>query len=281
MTRFVVGIDGSAAASSAMLWAGRLAATADIEIVAVNAYQHRVSEVRPETADRLIAERKSVLPAWIRPAVEQGASVRAILKHGDPRDVLLRQAEVDDADLVVLGRTGKSGGPGFLHLGSVVEHAAHHTRQPLAVIPSAVLGPIQRIVLGVDGSGESLGALDWCAELARLTDAAVLVVVVKEPHGMWSASTSTEDWRQDIEHQIKEWVAPLAAMNIATDHVLQADVHPADGLLGVASASEGDVLVIGTRGAGRVSGVRIGGVATKVLHRASIPLVLVPPTPLA
>jgi nucleotide-binding universal stress UspA family protein len=38
-----------------------------------------------------------------------------------------------------------------------------------------------------------------------------------------------------------------------------------------------DLLVIGTRGAGRFSGVRIGGVAMKVLHQASLPVVLVPP----
>lgn len=276
MSRFVVGLDGSAAAASAMRWAGTVAATGDIEILAVNAYRHGYSEVRPRTADRLVAERESQLSAWIRPALEEGASVRAILKHGDPRDVLLEQAEEHKADLVVLGRTGRSGGPGFLHLGSVVEHAAHHSRQSLAVVPSAALGPVQRIVVGVDGSGESFGALRWCAELARLTDASVRVVAVRERNDD-EIGLDAPSWREDVERQVKKWIAPIADMGITADHIIQADLHPADGLLGVASASDADVLVIGTRGTGRVSGVRIGGVAMKVLHRASLPLVLVPP----
>lgn len=276
MSRFVVGVDGSAAAASAMRWAGKLAAAGDIEILAVNSYRHSFSEVRPETSDRLISEREDVLKSWIRPALDEGASVRAVLKQGDPRDVILEQAAKVRADLVVLGRTGRSGGPGFLHLGSVVEHTAHHTRQPLAVIPSAVLGPIRRIIVGVDGSGESLGALQWCADLARVTDAAVRVVVVQERNDDETDFSSTS-WHEDAERQIRMWISPLTDMGITTDYVIQSDLHPADGLLGVASASDGDVLVIGTRGTGRVSGVRVGGVAMKVLHRAFLPLVMVPP----
>ncbi|MDH3299448.1 MAG: universal stress protein [Acidimicrobiia bacterium] len=276
MSRFVVGLDGSAAAASAMRWAGKLAASSGIEILAVNAYRHGFAEVRPETADRLISERESMLNSWIRPALDEGASVQAVLKQGDPRDVLLKVAEEVDAGLVVLGRTGQSGGPGFLHLGSVVEYAAHHARQPLAIIPSAVLGPIRRIIVGVDGSSESLGALRWCADLAQLNDASLRVVTVRDRNDE-DTDSSPRSWRDDVEPQVRAWIAPLADMGISTDHVMQSDLHPADGLLGVASASDGDVLVIGTRGTGRVSGVRVGGVAMKVLHRAFLPLVLVPP----
>ena len=275
----MVGVDGSAAAAAALRWAGRLAAAAGAEVIAVNSYEIPMSEVRPETHDRLFADREAVLAAWIGSAVDEGVSVRAVLKQGDPRDVLLREAENADAGLVVLGRTGQSGGPGFLHLGSVVEHAAHHCRQPLAVIPSAVLGPIARIVLGVDGSTESLEALNWCTELAKVTKASAAVVVVKDPDRAFRPRTTPEQWRHDVECQLDEWVEPLVAAGIVTDRILQSDTHPADGLLGVASASDGDVLVIGTKGAGGIADVRIGGVAMKVLHKASLPLVLVPPRP--
>ena len=152
IVRLVVGVDGSEAAAAALAWAGPLAANAKAEIVAVNAFRNPWSEMPPDEHERLLKERKEELAeAWVRPAIDAGASVRTTVLEGDPRDVVLDVAESEEADLVVLGRTGQGGGPGFLHLGSVVEHAAHHTGQPLAVIPSTATGPIGRIVLGVDG----------------------------------------------------------------------------------------------------------------------------------
>jgi nucleotide-binding universal stress UspA family protein len=278
MNRFVVGVDGSAAAAAALGWAGPLAVSAGAEIVAINAFQSPWSEVTPDDNERLVKERKDVLAgAWTRPASDAGASVRALLREGDPRDVVLETAEAEEADLVVLGRTGGGGGPGFLHLGSVVEYAAHHTRRPLAVVPSTTTAPIERIVVGVDGSPHSLEAVNWCAELARVTDSTVVAVGVREPYLEWTPSSSADNWRRDLERRIDNCVSPIRESGIMVDTVAQRDLHPADGLLGVASARRADLLVIGTRGAGGFTGLRAGGVAMKVLHRASLPVVLVPP----
>ncbi len=278
LRRLVVGVDGSAAAAAALYWAGLLAVSADAEVVAVSAFEVPWSEVTPEDHERLVKERDRLLAdVWVRPASDAGASVRATLREGDPRHIVLSAAEAEGADLVVLGRTGTGGGPGFLHLGSVAEYAAHHTRQALAVIPSTTSEPIQRIVVGVDGSPDSLHAVQWCADLAGITDASVVAVAVEEAYLEWTPSTSADNWRRDVEHQTDRWVAPLTEAGIAVEHVAQRDLHPADGLLGGASARGGDLLVVGTRGAGGFSGLRAGGVAMKVLHRASLPVVLVPP----
>jgi nucleotide-binding universal stress UspA family protein len=66
-----------------------------------------------------------------------------------------------------------------------------------------------------------------------------------------------------------------AGIDVAT--IASEDRHPADGLLAVASANKADVIVLGTRGAGGFDGLRLGGFALRVLHRARLPLVLVPP----
>ena len=279
LQRLVVGVDESLAAAAALRWAATLAAGSGGEVVAVNAFSNPWSEMPPEEHDRLVRERKKQLSeVWIQPALELGAVVRTILRDGDPRRVILDMAEAEEADLVVLGRTGRGGGPGFMHLGSVVEHMAHHTNHPLAVIPPGAQAPIQRIVVGVDGSSESRHAVDWCGGLAVTTGATVVAVMVAEPNVGWTPGSSTAKWRHDAERRLEELVPSLLVAGIKVDSVVQPDLHPADGLLGVASARGGDVLVIGTRGAGGFFGLRAGGVAMKVLHRASLPIVLVPPT---
>ena len=278
MQRIMVGVDGSKASDAAVRWAARLAAATDAQLTVVYAHRQPYAEVPPADHERMLAESAAVLAdEWVRPAVELGATVSTEVIEGDPRTALLERARDADVDLLVLGRSGRGGGPGFLHLGSVVEHAVHHAASPLAVIPSDVHGPIRRIAIGTDGSTASACAVDWCAALAGPLGAEVIAIAVEEPLLEWTPSWDDDNWRHDAERDVAGWVSPLTDAGVKVDTVVSQNLHPADGLLGVASARSADVLVLGTRGAGGFLGLRFGGVAMKVLHRASLPLVLVPP----
>ncbi len=214
--------------------------------------------------------------SWAKPAIETGATVRSVVENGDPRDILIGAGSGEDAALLVVGRAGQAGGPGFLHLGSVAEHLAHHIDRPLAVIPAGGAGPIHRIVVGVDGSAASRSAVQWCVPVAKAFDAEVIAVTVIELFPKWESTPNPSALRQEAEGRLKDWVTPLTDEGITVELVVQGDLHPADGLLGTASARGGDLMVVGARGLGGFSGLRAGGVAMKVLHRATVPLVLIP-----
>jgi nucleotide-binding universal stress UspA family protein len=108
-------------------------------------------------------------------------------------------------------------------------------------------------------------------------NADVVAVAVQEPYLEWTPRSTRNSWRGDIEQEIEQWIAPISATGVAVTSIVERDLHAANGLIGVASAHHGDLLVIGTRGAGGFTGLRLGGVAMKVLHGVAIPLVLVPP----
>jgi nucleotide-binding universal stress UspA family protein len=275
--RVVVGADGSSGSAVALEWAGTFAARSGCEVVAVHGFLPPWSEMSHDDHDRLVAERRATLKdSWIKPATEAGAPVRSVVKNGDPRDVLIGTRSSEDAALLVVGRVGQAGGPGFLHLGSVAEHLAHHVDGPLAVIPAGGAGPIQHIVVGVDGSAASRTAVQWCVPVAKAFDADVVAVTVIELHPKWESAPNPSSLRQEAEGRLEDWVTPLTDEGVAVELVVQGDLHPADGLLGTASARGGDLMVVGARGLGGFSGLRAGGVAMKVLHRATISLVLVP-----
>ena len=279
MERFMVGLDGSKASEAALRWVSRLAATSGAELLAVHAYVNPYAEVTPEDHETMLAERASLLAGeWTHDTAEEfGVTIGTEVLEGDPRSSLLARVDEDPPDLLVLGRSGRGGGPGFLHLGSVVEHAAHHARYPLAVIPSDSGAAIRRIVLGVDGSESSAAAVSWCAEFAAATGADILAVSVREPILEWTPAWDDDNWRRDVEREIETWTKPIAAAGVHVEPIASENLHPADGLLGVASGRNADLIVLGTRGAGGFAGLRFGGVAMKVLHRTSLPLVLVPP----
>lgn len=256
-------------------WTGQLAKPLGADVVAVNSFRSPYAEAPGDEHRRLLAQREEQLGKWIRSAEGAVVEVVGLVREGDPRRVLLDECDAQ-GDLLVLGRTGLGGGPGFLHLGSVVEYAAHHTPIPLAVIPPNRVGPVDRIVIGVDGSPASLAAVAWLSEVAPALGASVIAVEVEEPYLEWTPPTSPKNWRRDVEHHLVEWTAPVHEAGADVLPIAQRDLHPADGLLGVAAARHGDLLVVGTRGLGGFTGLRAGGVALKVLHRANIPLVLVP-----
>jgi len=276
--RFIVGVDGSAGGAAALRWAVALAAGVGAEVLAVNAYQHPYAEISPEEHERQVDERRALLnDEWVRPVGQAGVSVLTKVQQGDARDIMAI-AEDEGADLVVLGRTGQGGSPGFIHLGSVVEYVAHHSRLPLAIIPPYVSGSIERVILGVDGSVESSAAIAWCVDHVGPTNAEIVAVTVREPYLEWTPRSTRNSWRGDIELEMKQWIDPISATGVAVTPIVERDRHPANCLLGVASARQGDLLVIGTRGAGGFTGLRLGGVAMKVMHGVAIPLVLVPPS---
>jgi nucleotide-binding universal stress UspA family protein len=277
MQNIVVGVDGSAVGRDALRWAVGVAVKSDAQIHAVNCFHDPYSEVTPENHDRLLAERESELAGrWTAIAHDAGVTLTTEVRPGDPRDVFARVTAADDVDLLVLGRTGAGGGPGFLHVGSVVEHVAHHLSVPLAVISPGASETIDRVVVGVDGSDASFAAVEWTADFAASVDASVIAVNVAEPFLEWTPADSPDNWRRDAERRINEWTAPLTDAGVTARAVAHRDLYPADGLLGVSATRHGDLLVVGTRGVGGFSGLRTGGVAIKILHRANLPLVLVP-----
>lgn len=272
MSHFVIGMDGSAAAAAALRWATRLAPPVGADLHLVNAYQRRFSEVPPDDLERALADQEQLLTEWATPAVDLGLTVQTHVEEADPRDLLDRSA--DGADLVVLGRSGAGSDPGLFHVGSVVEHLAHHCATPLAVIQPHDTGHTERIVLGVDGSPEANAAIRWCARYAAALDAHVQAVHVNE----WaSRRPPTPDERRVFEDPILEWIEPLRAAGVEAAPLALEDLHPADALVGIATRHRHSLLVIGTRGVGGFTGLRMGGVAMKVLHRAATNLVMVPP----
>ena len=121
------------------------------------------------------------------------------------------------------------------------------------------------IVVGVDGSPESLEALRWAAQEARLRGATLRAV-----HAWLMPMVFTSG--------PPLLVLPEAGDELGEegDKVLSDALEAvADGILGVADALRADVIVVGSRGRGAVASAVLGSVSTEVLHRASVPVLVV------
>ncbi len=140
--KIVVGVDGSVAASEALLWTIALARQTGAEIIAVFVlappttfeYTGLASGLPIAFDPQFQAEiEKTFRNDWCNPLAESGLPYRALFAHGRPPSVIAAVAEEVDADLLVVGRRGR-GGIAELVLGSVSHQLSHHCPRPVVLI---------------------------------------------------------------------------------------------------------------------------------------------------
>lgn len=137
-----------------------------------------------------------------------------------------------------------------------------------------------RIVVGVDGSEASDAALGWALEQARRTGDEVQVVYAWHYPEIGELLTANP-----FELQHDELQADAAAqLRHAVDRVgvppgVRIDPVLAMGRAGevlLRAASDADLLVVGTRGRGGVTGLLLGSVSQHCVQHAPCPVVVVP-----
>jgi len=133
------------------------------------------------------------------------------------------------------------------------------------------------VVVGVDGSGDARRALEWALDEARQRDCPCLIVHSYDL-GMAAASPFAghvfEDLR-DAGQQVLDGEVELArASGVAVKGHLQ--FGPAAATL-IEASRDADLLVVGSRGHGGLTGALLGSVSTACVHHAHCPVVVVPP----
>jgi nucleotide-binding universal stress UspA family protein len=132
--RIVVGVDGSADADAALQWAAQEAEFrgATLEVVAAWSAPARIP-LRKKADLNLADMAQQVLDKAVAQVGSLGLQVEHRVLEGGAGPVLSERT--DDADLLVVGHRGLSRAKEAL-LGSVSHHVTHHSRAPVAIIPS-------------------------------------------------------------------------------------------------------------------------------------------------
>lgn len=278
----VVGVDGSQDALLALDWAAAEADGQGRPLRLVYVY-HVIPTAWPadagtrpaptQTGERVLAQARDRVAADY-PALP----VTAAQFEGKAPQILLRESR--DASMLVVGREG-IGRVAELVLGSVSLAVASRAAVPVAVIPaswSPPVSPYGRIVLGIDGSENCKAAARFAFETAAEREAELVVGYAW--HQPWNRP---DDWplgaedphvKADVERALAAVIDDLQKKypEVPVDVVDEVD-HPALVLGRVASTA--DVVVIGGRGHGAVTGMLLGSVARAILRHVDRPVIIV------
>ena len=275
MDQVLVGVDGSDASIDALRWAWNIGSRARLSVSAARVFEPTQSELPPDVYSELRSDQLAELDAACDRLASDSTPIDTMLLEGEPADELIEAARQRSADLVVVGGRG-SGGFADLHIGSVAHHLTHHTDRPLAVVPSTGSKPVDHIVLGCDGSEGSTAAVGVVAELAPALGVGVTAVHAYEPLVEWVPEYDSRSWKQQIEERVDEWIAPLREAGIDVSVDVDRDIHPVAALERAVKARQSALSVVGTRGLGGFSGLRLGRVPLQLTHHTGAAVLLVP-----
>jgi nucleotide-binding universal stress UspA family protein len=278
----VVGFDNSPGARAALEFAAAQAKVRGVGLRVVSAFHLVVSDLGigagvPWELETIEAIRRAAhddaqeAARWAASAHPE-LPVEVAVAPGPAAGVLLEQTK--DAGLVVLGSHGRGGFLDLL-LGGTAREVATHQHAPTVVVRTAE-PKSDRVVVGIDGSPDSLRALAFAFDMASRTGGSLTAVHTWDvpPIGALTGVPSPEPpalVREVADVEVRAALEELAGFaeqypDVQVEHkVLRGAPVP----LLVAEAADAGLLVVGSRGRGGFVGLLLGSVSHGVLHHAA------------
>jgi nucleotide-binding universal stress UspA family protein len=265
---FAVGDDSASDAALPVVGAYARQLGADVHVLHV----HRVGEdpgngelrrMLLSVQERLQAER-----------IHVGGEVRLARSSGGIATVITRAAAETGAELVAVGSRGRTD-LGGLFLGSVSHRVAAGLELPVLVVRTShsVCAPPRKVLVATDGSAASERAIAEAGEIARQSHATITVLHVRQlvttPVGAFVES------EEEACAIVDRAVAVLREMGVEAEGksvVSQTDM--AEAIASTAEWENIDLVVIASRRPSELSGLLLGSVAHRVIHRLSRPVLL-------
>ncbi len=139
----------------------------------------------------------------------------------------------------------------------------------------------RHVLVAFDGSPQAELALDHAVALAQNYRARLALVAVIPPPPLlaWQAPGGPQALQEaeqaELETRLRDAADRVPDDLSITTRLLDGD--PAREILRAARDGDHDVIVLGSRGRGRVSAALLGSVSNRVMHDADVPVIVIHP----
>jgi nucleotide-binding universal stress UspA family protein len=286
----LVGIDGSAAALTAVRWAAHDAALRNVPLSLVHVVNASVTgrpQVPPPGGFRQKQEKracefiKSAIKVAEESAGERGpVQIDSKMFYSDTVPTLVGLSK--EAEMVVVGYRGHGGVLVRNFLGSVSSGLVYHAHCPVAVIHNGkpLVANVARapVLVCIDGSpasqaataiafGEASRRNVGLIALHAWTDPRVSDFKELFPNINWDAQLSTEE--ATLAERLAGWQERYPDVRI----VRKIEAGDAASPL-IEASKRAQLIVVGSHGRGGLAGMLLGSVGAAVVNRARIPVIV-------
>jgi nucleotide-binding universal stress UspA family protein len=195
-----------------------------------------------------------------------------LIRKGSAAKAICEAADKEDADLIVIGRTGVSGGT-RAPIGSIANHVLRSASVPVLVTKKRKGSPaIKKILVPTDFSAREEIERDFAWKLAKSFKASLGFLYVMELFG--HDFRLTDELFKAVLEKLKARRAKEHEDVAITEDVYRA-IRAADGIVDYASTHQYDLIVMSTH-VGKVARFFLGSTTEKVIATSSAPIFAIP-----
>ena len=290
--RILLPLDGSPLAERALPYAMRIASATGARLILMHGI---VPPVIPRQPDfdvgmfaRKLGEGQVVIPFASATGIEIDAVTHDVYVDKVAEGICETIVE-QGADLVVMSTHGHSGFGRWLY-GSVADQVLHRATVPIVLVPATTDhawpdGAAFRILIPLDGSGFAEEVLEPVGRLATALEAELVLVGASGPLE-YAYAEGVPFVRAGFDAALREtrdYLEGVAARVRATGQRVTVDAETGRAgtvIEGITKRRHIDLIAMATHGRSGVARLALGSVATELLHRSTVPLLVWRPAPL-
>ncbi len=285
LSSILVPLDGSSLSERALPYAARLASAPGSRLVLVRAVETDRDMVDGAGSPRAYLEEHACR------LETDGVTVDVAVAWGMAAPAILSEIRRHAVDGVVMSTHGRSGLGRWLY-GSVADRVLRRAGIPVLLVPPNVGrawpgDDIPRILVTLDGSDLAAEILRPAVELASALGAELVLLLVLTPpmDGLYAEAIPFSGIAPGVELDQARSYLDMQAQELRGLGVA-ASVHakvgqPISTIVDTALAEECDAIAMATHGRGGLARLVLGSVATGVLQRSSVPLLVLRPAGVA
>lgn len=226
------------------------------------------SNVQDELLGMIEQRAKHVIESAKALFSEENVKVEAeTMGSNDPAESILEFSK--DFDLIVMGSRGENEKEPYA-LGSITKKVVRHTKCPTLIVKK--VSPLANFLVCLDGSENSIKALNYGVNLAEKLGARITLLNVQERRLYESSPRVAEEMGEKI---ISKAIESISVKGVKFDKQLTFGV-PSDVIADVAEKEDYDLIVLGSRGLGTVQRFLLGSISDDVTHKAKCSVLIVP-----
>ncbi|RJO62501.1 MAG: universal stress protein [Dehalococcoidia bacterium] len=284
--RIIVPLDGSAESEIVLPYVAAVATAFSNDVVLVSAAEQDTSE-KSQQIESYLKHTAEELKSNIKK--QPALNITTSLLKGKPADEILKYAAQKKADLIIIAGHGASGGNSKL-MGNIATKILSASNRPVLLVKTkdirgtAPSGLIKRILVPLDGSEMSEGALKTIEPMAAALGAEIVLFQAVEPvryvPGFETmvpnvVLPSDDEIKRSASNYLNGVEKPLKQRGIRTSSVIIADA-PAEAIIDYADSGNIDMIAMTTHGFSGIKRWVFGSTTEKVLQAGSRPVLLIP-----
>lgn len=275
--RILAAVDGSHLSLHALQEAFRLGKGHFFTVMAVIPTQ--AEESRHLAVGDLPAPRREpyerALTAARQLARQAGVEIDTVCAAGEPQEQIVKQAEAQNCDLVVMGLKGQNL-PEHALMGSTTARVIGHSRRDILVVPEHAVVSFEKVLLATDGSRYSRRAAARAFKVCRAYGGELTVVSALDapPRFMQELPEVAADLTAVLQEQVAAFQAEADQMGIRCGGLVRPGAAY-QVILELARELPAHLIIMGSHGRTGLKRLLMGSVTERVIGLAPCPVLVV------